>query len=483
MAVQYWVGDFFVDLSRNQVTQKEQSQTIAPKALAVLTYLAENQGRVVSYDELFSAVWPNTVVTPNTLQRSIAQLRKALGQDSKLQSYIKTHAKQGYSLECDVRWHDKSDSTNAISLPEDSVNDPLVSEVNTATSIKPKPSIPSLTVISIITGIIIVLIIIGYQYLAPKQAYQLSFDKLRSLTATDDKEYAARYSPDGQHIIFSRYIDKLCMNNLWAKNIHTLQETRLTKNVGSYSGHNFSIDGKKLAFIATQDCDKPITQKSCYNLMSLDFTKALESPQLSRLMVECKSSQLRDPIWLDNDNIAVLQKFSNRWKLTSYSISENKSKILFELKEGNLIAFDYSVTEDLIAVSSVHDDGRHYIEMLKPDGQMLSSHPIDFPEEFSKFRSVYPNFDPLNNQLVFSSGRQFFTLSYEGKVSRISLPLDYKIEGPKFHPDGKRLVLIKKWYDSDIASIPLYQSAQKKQTHSNSNAIYPMLERCVFRPW
>ena len=100
MAIQYWVGDFFVDLSRNQVTQKQQSQTIAPKALAVLTYLAQNQGRVVSYDELFDKVWPDTIVTPNTLQRSIAQLRKVLGEDSKVQSYIKTHAKQGYSLEC-----------------------------------------------------------------------------------------------------------------------------------------------------------------------------------------------------------------------------------------------------------------------------------------------------------------------------------------------------------------------------------------------
>mgnify|MGYP000695125886 CR=1 FL=1 len=114
MALQYWVGDFFVDLSRNQVTQKEQSKTIAPKALAVLTYLAENQGRVVSYDELFDKVWPDTVVTPNTLQRSIAQLRKVLGEDSKVQSYIKTHAKQGYSLECDVRWHDEADTQSLV---------------------------------------------------------------------------------------------------------------------------------------------------------------------------------------------------------------------------------------------------------------------------------------------------------------------------------------------------------------------------------
>ena len=110
MTVKYWVGDFFVDLSRNQVTQKEQSQTIAPKALAVLTYLAEHQGKVVSYDELFDKVWPDTVVTPNTLQRSIAQLRKVLGENTQYQSYIKTHTKQGYSLECEDRCQDQIDA-------------------------------------------------------------------------------------------------------------------------------------------------------------------------------------------------------------------------------------------------------------------------------------------------------------------------------------------------------------------------------------
>ena len=490
MAVQYWVGDFFVDLSRNQVTQKEQSQTIAPKALAVLTCLAENQGRVVSYDELLSAVWPDTVVTPNTLQRSIAQLRKVLGQDSALQSYIKTHAKQGYSLECDVKWHDETNAKSLLEQQPEARPDTIIETVTelsrsdgyqtaevtkiskandineTDTTDKAEPAKATFRLIVISIVMLVLLGIGGFNYLNPKQNAQLSFDKLRSLTATDDKEYAAVYSPDGQYTVFHRYIDKVCMNNLWAKNMTTQQETRLTKNIGSYGGHSFSTDGKKLAFISTEDCDKPIPLKPCYNLMSLDFTKALESPQLSTLMVQCKNSQLRDPIWLDDDHIAVLQKFSNRWKLTSYSIKKNKSTILFELTVGNLIAFDYSVSENLIAVTSVHNDGRYYIEMLKPDGQLLSSHAIAFPQEFSKLKFISPTFDPLNKQLVFSSGRQIFTLSYEGKVNRINLPLDFKIENPKFHPDGKKLLLIKKWYDSDIASIPLEQLTKSQLTTS-----------------
>lgn len=45
MTQQYWVGEFFVDLSRNQITVKEEVKTLAPKALSVLTLLAQHQAR------------------------------------------------------------------------------------------------------------------------------------------------------------------------------------------------------------------------------------------------------------------------------------------------------------------------------------------------------------------------------------------------------------------------------------------------------
>ena len=197
MTAQYWVGDFFVDLTRNQITQKTESQTIPPKALAVLTHLAKNANKVVSQDELLDRVWPDTIVTPNTLQRSIAQLRKALGEDRQYQTYIKTHAKQGYSLEVEVRWQDKADSTTPNSSQEKVVN---VNDSNsdTATASKPELSMSGLRLISIVAGIVI-LGIIGYTYLSPTEPTSpLTFDKLSSITATDDKEYDASYTPDGK---------------------------------------------------------------------------------------------------------------------------------------------------------------------------------------------------------------------------------------------------------------------------------------------
>ena len=488
MTQQYWVGDFFIDLSRNQITQNKQSQTLAPKALAVLTYLAEHQGKVISQDALLSSVWQNTVVSPNTLQRSIAQLRKALGDDGKVQVYIKTHAKQGYSLECDVKWHDNVSSADAAKpdhCPQNAVDDIQTNKISshTAANVENKPAKPGLR-LAFITGVIVLFGIIGFKYLTPKQASAFSIDDIRLLTTTDNKELASIYSPDGQYVVFHRFSEEFCVNNIWAKNSKTQQEFQLTQSFDSYGRHSFSKDGKKLVFITTAGCNEAITQKKCYKLMSLDFNQALESPQVPSVLVECKNSEIRNPHWLNNNNIALLQKFSDRWKLINYSTTENNSQVLYEVDEGNLIDFDYSASDDIIALIRTDKDGNNYIEMLKPDGQLVSSHRIEYPQEIAKFRYIYPNFSPFAQQLVFSTGRQLFTLSYDGQVTNISLPLDNPMGTPVFHPDGKRMLVIKGHYDSDIVSFPLTQITQPQveqaaagQTHNKHTSV---LERSIF---
>ena len=52
--------------------------TLRPKTFAVLRYLVENFGRLVSKDELFAAVWPIRV-TDDALVQSIGELRRGLG--------------------------------------------------------------------------------------------------------------------------------------------------------------------------------------------------------------------------------------------------------------------------------------------------------------------------------------------------------------------------------------------------------------------
>jgi len=350
---------------------------------------------------------------------------------------------------------------------------------------KSKSSISTLRLIAIIFSLII-LVAIGYQYTSAKQPSQLSFGELRALTSTDNKEFASIYSPDGKYVVFHRYSEEFCINNVWVKNTKTQQEFQLTKNLDSYGSHSFSKDGKNLVFIKTGGCNKPIPQKKCYKLMSLDFNKALMSPQSPSVLMECSNSEIRSPKWLNNNNIVLLQKFSDRWKLIRYSVSENKSQDSYVLDDGNIIDYDYSVKNDLLALTSFHNDGYYYIDMLKADGQLLSSHRIKYPAEIANFKLIYPNFSPIKNQLIFSTGRQLFTLSYDGQVTNISLPLDEAMGTPTFHPDGDRMIIIKGHYDSDITSMPLswikkaqVTSAITTNTESKQNKSSAIIQRSI----
>ena len=65
-----------------------------PKSFALLQHLITHAGRLVTKDELLSKIWPNVIVTEDSLTRCISEARAALG-DSE-QTAIKTVSKRGY---------------------------------------------------------------------------------------------------------------------------------------------------------------------------------------------------------------------------------------------------------------------------------------------------------------------------------------------------------------------------------------------------
>ena len=71
---------------------------LKPKAMAVLVYLADRPGQVVSRDALLSAVWSGVVVGDDSLTQVVIKLRKALGDAPEKPAYIQTIPKGGYRL-------------------------------------------------------------------------------------------------------------------------------------------------------------------------------------------------------------------------------------------------------------------------------------------------------------------------------------------------------------------------------------------------
>ena len=69
---------------------------LTPKAFDVLRYLVENSGRLVSHDELLTAVWREVHVQPEVLKSYILAIRNALGDKSSNPRFIETRRGRGY---------------------------------------------------------------------------------------------------------------------------------------------------------------------------------------------------------------------------------------------------------------------------------------------------------------------------------------------------------------------------------------------------
>ena len=69
---------------------------LEPQAFEVLAYLAEHRERIVSRQELLDAVWGTSFITDGALATRIKEVRRAVGDDGRAQSAIRTIHRRGY---------------------------------------------------------------------------------------------------------------------------------------------------------------------------------------------------------------------------------------------------------------------------------------------------------------------------------------------------------------------------------------------------
>jgi DNA-binding winged helix-turn-helix (wHTH) protein/TolB-like protein/Tfp pilus assembly protein PilF len=89
-----FIGNFTLDLKRQQLLRDGMVVELRPKSFDVLRYLAANPGRVVSKDEMFAAVWPGVTVGDDSLVQCISEIRQVLGEQG--QALIRTMPRRGY---------------------------------------------------------------------------------------------------------------------------------------------------------------------------------------------------------------------------------------------------------------------------------------------------------------------------------------------------------------------------------------------------
>jgi DNA-binding winged helix-turn-helix (wHTH) protein/Tfp pilus assembly protein PilF len=92
----YEFSPFLLDPTQRVLLRDGERVPLHPKTFLLLQTLIEADGRIVSKDDLLTAVWPDVTVEESSLTKNVSLLRKALDNGAEAAELIETISKVGY---------------------------------------------------------------------------------------------------------------------------------------------------------------------------------------------------------------------------------------------------------------------------------------------------------------------------------------------------------------------------------------------------
>nr|WP_211183686.1 winged helix-turn-helix domain-containing protein [Pseudoalteromonas arctica] len=369
----------------------------------VLQFLYSKRGNVVSQEEIFAAVWPNSVFSPSNVQRNIALLRKALNEDSKNPKFIITHPKRGYCLALDEE----------------------------------KPQTVTRAILIFTT--VILLCLIGGWLSLDQEAVKTDFSVLVPITSNEANESYLSQSHNGKYLAFVRGDDN--NQHIWLKELATGKEVQLSQYPSTYSSLGWSADNRALAFIEKQN---DISQLAYFNLdmvnlTSLNYAKVLE---LKEYLVT--SQQLQ---WTNNNQIYFIEqrKHKNDTQLSTVNI-ETKQKQVIKASDGQDWLKLHALSPDQTQLALGYEAGQnnYRIEILNLTDN--SSKAIAVIEDGIHGLSWHPS----GEYLLISNTNNLLLIDRQGNSTDIAFN-NYKIiRDAKFTPSGEEILMELVNVDVDI---------------------------------
>lgn len=99
----YEFGPFRVDTRERQLIRNGEIVPLRPKVFDILLMLVQNNGHILTKDDVMKHVWSDTVVEEGNISRTISTLRNALGELPHERRYIETIPWRGYRFVANVR--------------------------------------------------------------------------------------------------------------------------------------------------------------------------------------------------------------------------------------------------------------------------------------------------------------------------------------------------------------------------------------------
>ncbi|BDX08138.1 winged helix-turn-helix domain-containing protein [Planctobacterium marinum] len=95
---QFQLGNWIVCAKTNTIENSDHQKSLDNKSMQVLLFLIQHAGQSVTKEQIIQHVWKESVVNEEILSVAISKIRKALGDNARKPTYIKTLPNLGYSL-------------------------------------------------------------------------------------------------------------------------------------------------------------------------------------------------------------------------------------------------------------------------------------------------------------------------------------------------------------------------------------------------
>jgi DNA-binding winged helix-turn-helix (wHTH) protein/pimeloyl-ACP methyl ester carboxylesterase len=107
--------DCLLDTERRELRRGSQLVAVEPQVFDVLEFLIRNRARVISIDDLITAIWKGRIVSESALSSRMTAVRHAIGDSGKQQSLIRTVPRKGYRFVGSVHEERSADNAGEVS--------------------------------------------------------------------------------------------------------------------------------------------------------------------------------------------------------------------------------------------------------------------------------------------------------------------------------------------------------------------------------
>jgi len=453
---QFKLGDFVVDTERCQIQREEDSISIEPKVMDALGYLLKHSGKVISQEDLFSAVWPNAIYNPSSVQRCIALLRKALREDAKNPKAILTHPKRGYSLELPVEYLPISSSSNSHPLSYHSSHPKYAHNKVKSNKISNK--------ILLFAGIVSFILV---AYLLFKMHTEIvikkQYSELFPVVSSGKNELFPRYSPDGQYLAYIAYVADE-QYHVWIKNLESSKVRRLSANTSNFVSINWTNDQQAISFVERLSSGDQIGL--------LPFNRYQSEPVAAQVLLILKNEHIMSQLqWTNNGEVIFVTKDKNQLsRLLRYS-NKTRAKTILLKNEHAIDIFDIALSNDnkVLAFISAGKPNHYPITLFDLETAQLKSLALINGNVHGL------NWHPTDTSLLVSNREKLKLIDLSGEIIELNFTNHLNIANASYSPDGNKIGMTLVSIDYDILTSSANNSSiNKRVIDSNSIDMQPL---------